>query len=170
MNTYEITFTRENGSTGKDRITAANEKQARKDFREIYRHSSATITDVIVAAENIPASKQQERDALDQIRAIVDTLGPDSYLATAFVGCFEDAIERIQKAIIENAGQIAKNATLVCLLHQYSTRLEQERIEYAREVYNCAKHGTEFRPSNKCLTHASSYRDVIKDLLHGYWS
>ena len=79
-------------------------------------------------------------------------------------------IERIQKAIIENAGQIAKNATLVCLLHQYSTRLEQERIEYAREVYNCAKHGTEFRPSNKCLTHASSYRDVIQDLLHGYWS
>lgn len=46
MNTYEITFTRENGSTGKDRITAANEKQARKDFREIYRHSNATITDV----------------------------------------------------------------------------------------------------------------------------
>lgn len=78
MNTYEITFTRENGSTGKDRITAANEKQARKDFREIYRHSSATITDVIVAAENVPASKQQERDALDQIRAIVDTLGPDA--------------------------------------------------------------------------------------------
>lgn len=95
MNTYEITFTRENGSTGKDRITAANEKQARKDFREIYRHSSATITDVIVAAENVPASKQQERDALDQIRAIVDTLGPDSYLATAFAGCFEDAEENI---------------------------------------------------------------------------
>lgn len=246
MNTYEITFTRENGSTGKDRITAANEKQARKDFREIYRHSSATITDVIVAAENVPASKQQERDALDQIRAIVDTLGPDSYLATAFAGCFEDAeenikndfacsmkqrlenaeakrieaelgynrlvdklaesekaleaaradiekkdeevaalnarisaiqrptepveisdelladlatfssayIERIQKAIIENAGQIAKNATLVRLLHQYSTRLEQERIEYAREVYNSAKHGTEFRPSNKSPTPA----------------
>lgn len=254
MNTYEITFTRENGSTGKDRVTAANEKQARKDFREIYRHSSATITDITIAAENVPASKQQERDALDQIRAIMDTLGPDSYLATAFAGCFEDAeenikndfacsmkqrleaelgynrlvdklaeseraleaaradiekkdeeiaalnarisaiqrpadpveisdelladlatfssvyIERIQKAIIENAGQIAKNATLVRLLHQYSTRLEQERIEYAREVYNCAKHGTEFRPSNKCLTHASSYRDVIQDLLRGYWS
>lgn len=177
MNTYEITFTRENGSTGKDRITAANEKQARKDFREIYRHSSATITDVIVAAENIPASKQQERDALDQIRAIVDTLGPDSYLATAFAGCFEDAEENIKndfacsmKQRLENAGQIAKNATLVRLLHQYSTRLEQERIEYAREVYNCAKHGTEFRPSNKCLTHANSYRDVIQDLLYGYWS
>lgn len=154
MNTYEITFTRENGSTGKDRITAANEKQARKDFREIYRHSSATITDVIVAAENVPASKQQERDALDQIRAIVDTLGPDSYLATAFAGCFEDAEENIKN-------------DFACSMKQ---RLEQERIEYAREVYNSAKHGTEFRPSNKCLTHASSYRDVIQDLLRGYWS
>ena len=54
--------------------------------------------------------------------------------------------------------------------HQYSTRIEQERIEYAREVYNSAKHGTEFRPSNKCLTHASSYRDVVEDLLRGYWN
>lgn len=79
-------------------------------------------------------------------------------------------IERIQKAIIENVGQIAKNATLVRLLHQYSTRLEQERIEYASEVYNSAKHGTEFQPSNKCLTHDSSYRDVIQDLLRDYWS
>ena len=41
---------------------------------------------------------------------------------------------------------------------------------YKRQVYHCAKHGTEFRPSNKCLTHASSYRDVIQDLLRGYWS
>lgn len=37
MNTYEITFTRENGSTGKDRITATNEKQARKAFEEFVK-------------------------------------------------------------------------------------------------------------------------------------
>lgn len=116
MNTYEITFTRENGSTGKDRITAANEKQARKDFREIYRHSSATITDVIVAAENVPASKQQERDALDQIRAIVDTLGPDSYLATAFAGCFEDAEENIKN-------------DFACSMKQRLESAEAKRIE-----------------------------------------
>ena len=116
MNTYEITFTRENGSTGKDRITAANEKQARKDFREIHRHSSATITDVIVAAENVPASKQQERDALDQIRAIVDTLGPDSYLATAFAGCFEDAEENIKN-------------DFACSMKQRLESAEAKRIE-----------------------------------------
>lgn len=104
MNTYEITFTRENGSTGKDRITAANEKQARKDFREIHRHSSATITDVIVAAENVPASKQQERDALDQIRAIVDTLGPDSY-GTCTVTIFLLTVDqyRRNRDVIPNA-------------------------------------------------------------------
>lgn len=116
MNTYEITFTRENGSTGKDRVTAANEKQARKDFREIYRHSSATITDITIAAENVPASKQQERDALDQIRAIMDTLGPDSYLATAFAGCFEDAEENIKN-------------DFACSMKQRLESAEAKRIE-----------------------------------------
>lgn len=255
MNTYEITFARENGTTSTDRFTAVNEKQARKDFHEVYRHSNYTITDVALVAENIPASKQQEREALEQIRAIVDALGPDSYLATAFAGCFDDAEEniendfalsmkdraesakkeadklserlaeaekdyeaahaaaheiaeqkdaeiaalkaqieaikspaeisdelladlatfsalyvtRIQTAIIEHAGQIAKSSTLTRLLHEYSERKEKERLEYAREVYNSAKHGTEFRPSNNCLTHASSYHDVIEDLLRGYW-
>ena len=46
MNTYEIFFTRENGTTGSDRFTAPDEKQARKDFRECYRHSTGTITEV----------------------------------------------------------------------------------------------------------------------------
>lgn len=116
MNTYEITFTRENGSTGKDRITAANEKQARKDFREIYRHSSATITDVIVAAENVPASKQQERDALDQIRAIVDALGPDSYLYDGSMTLADrekmqqarEAFEKLADALREIAAKLAE--------------------------------------------------------------
>lgn len=58
MNTYEITFTRENGSTGKDRITAANEKQARKDFREIYR---CEVT--------------QGRDALEEGRKAAEAAG-----------------------------------------------------------------------------------------------
>ncbi len=258
MNTYEIAFTRENGTTGTDRFTAVNEKQARKDFREVYRHDNGTVTSVTLVAENVPASKQQEREALDQIRAIVGALGPDSYLATAFSGCFELAeeniendfalsmkdraesakreadelreklaesekdyeaahaaaheiakekdaeiaalkaeiatiqrpakpteitdelladlatfsapyVERIRAAIIGNAGQIAKSATLTRLLHEYSERKEKERLEYAREVYNSVKHGMEFRPSNNCLTHASSYRDVIEDLLCGYW-
>jgi chromosome segregation ATPase len=41
-------------------------------------------------------SKEQERKALEQIKKIVDSLGADSYIATAFDGCFEDAQENIE--------------------------------------------------------------------------
>ena len=262
MNTYKITATRSDGTEVSDRFTEATEGAARKAFKECYRHDTYTINSIELVAENAPASKQQERDALEKIRKIVDTLGPDSYLATAFAGCFQDAedniendfafsmsarwqhaeeqlkqkeaeieslkaenarqakhheddarrfaeqkqdeiaalkaeiaaiqrpvetseisdelladlatfslpyVDRIRTAIISNAGQIAKDATLVQLLHEYTTREAQERTEYAREVYDSIKRGTEFRPFNNCLTHASSYRQVIDDLLRHYW-
>ena len=41
-------------------------------------------------------TKEQERKALEQIRKIVDSLGSDSYIATAFDGCFQDAEENIE--------------------------------------------------------------------------
>ena len=41
-------------------------------------------------------TKEQERKALEQIRKIVDSLGADSYIATAFDGCFQDAEENIE--------------------------------------------------------------------------
>ena len=46
--------------------------------------------------ENImTATKDQERKALEQIRKIVEGLGEDSYIGTAFEGCFELAEENI---------------------------------------------------------------------------
>lgn len=42
------------------------------------------------------STKEQERKALEQIRKIVEGLGEDSYVATAFTGCFEDAEENIE--------------------------------------------------------------------------
>ena len=41
------------------------------------------------------ATKDQERAALKKIRKIVEDLGEDSYIATAFEGCFEDAEQNI---------------------------------------------------------------------------
>ena len=41
------------------------------------------------------ATKDQERKALEQIRKIVEGLGADSYIGTAFEGCFELAEENI---------------------------------------------------------------------------
>uniref|UniRef100_UPI003FF01B18 hypothetical protein n=1 Tax=Prevotella sp. TaxID=59823 RepID=UPI003FF01B18 len=96
MNTYKITFTRENGTQGADHFTAATEKQARKDFNECYRHGTGVIVSVELVRTDAQATKQQERDALAKIRQIVDTLGPESYLATAFEGCFDLAAENIE--------------------------------------------------------------------------
>lgn len=41
-------------------------------------------------------TKEQERKALEQIRKIVEGLGKDSYIGTAFDGCFEIAVENIE--------------------------------------------------------------------------
>lgn len=96
MNTYKISFTRENGVHGYDHFTAATESQARKDFAECYRHGIATIDSVELTRTDAPATKQQERDTLAKIKKMVAQLGPDSYLAAAFEGCFELAAENIE--------------------------------------------------------------------------
>lgn len=41
-------------------------------------------------------TREQERKALEQIEKIISALGADSYVATAFDGCFEDARENIE--------------------------------------------------------------------------
>ena len=95
MNTYKIIFTRENGTQGTDHFTAVNERQARKDFSECYRHGTGAIISIELVSTNAPATKQQERDTLEKIRKMVEQLGPDSYLAAAFEGCFDLAADNI---------------------------------------------------------------------------
>lgn len=41
-------------------------------------------------------TKNDERNALAEIRRIVDSLGPDSYIGTAFEGCWEIASDNIE--------------------------------------------------------------------------
>lgn len=41
-------------------------------------------------------TKEQERKALERIRKIVESLGEQSYIGTAFEGCFEKAEENIE--------------------------------------------------------------------------
>ena len=280
MNTYKITFTNtETGAQKSDNFTDPTEREARKSFKEVYRHATYTIDSVELIADDALASKKHERDALETIKKIVEGLGPDSYLATAFTGCFQDAEENIENdfamsmsgrwqyaeekleakkaelaqqaknheddarrfagqkkaeiddlkceldvvksdndslkaeiealreelaaaktqaetttateitdellddlaaftdiyvdgvrtAVVKNVTRIANDATLVSLLHEYATRKQQELDNYRRDLKDATKYGTEFRPSNNCLTHSSSYRDVIYDTLRPYW-
>lgn len=97
MTTYEITFTNNNtGRTKTDRFTEANEAAAKKAFKECYRHDDYTIESIVPVAEGVQASKEQERKALGQIKAIVATLGENSYIGTALTGCLEYAAENIE--------------------------------------------------------------------------
>ena len=55
-------------------------------------------------------TKEQERKALAQIKQIVDSLGENSYVATAFEGCFEVAIQNIENDFACSMMQRAESA------------------------------------------------------------
>ena len=93
MNNYRITYELEDKSL-QTQIVERSEAAARKEFKANVKGS--TITDVELVAENVPATKDQERDALATIKKLVEELGPQSYLATAFEGCFQDAEDNIE--------------------------------------------------------------------------
>lgn len=138
MNTYEITFRRENGTEGTDRFVAETEAKARKDFKEVYRHSSATILETRLVAENVPATKDQEREALEKIKAILDTLGPDSYIGTALEGCLEIAAENIENDWACSMKQRVEAVVLENMNLKEKLKDLQEKLEKSQEVYNLA--------------------------------
>ncbi len=86
MNDYRIT-----DKLGDITVTAIDEKAARRTFKNFRKCSDAEIITITLIRENTCATKQQEREALERIRAILAPLGPRSYCRTAFEGCLEDA-------------------------------------------------------------------------------
>lgn len=99
MTRYKITYTLK-GSTESitGSIVERDENRAKKFLKTLVREEGNTLDTIIsieIEVENIPASKRQEREALEEIKAIVDSLGEESYLKTAFAGCFEDAENNI---------------------------------------------------------------------------
>ena len=60
------------------------------------------------------ATKAQERKALQDIKAIVESLGENSYIATAFTGAFELAEQNIENdsgcTMIEKAERMEREA------------------------------------------------------------
>ena len=93
MNEYKITYTSQEGN-GRTSVIEVSEKAARKAFSA--NHRGWEITDVELVDVDAPATKEQERRALEKIKAMVAELGPCSYLKTAFEGVFEDAETNIE--------------------------------------------------------------------------
>lgn len=82
-------------------------------------------------------TKEQERKALDKIRKIIEELGQDSYIATAFEGCIEDAENNIEddaaysmKSRWEHAEEKLEDA------RQQAEEKRQEVEVYKKELQN----------------------------------
>lgn len=55
-------------------------------------------------------TKQQEREALEKIKGIVEELGENSYIGKAFEGCFEMARENIEDDFFDSWKERAERA------------------------------------------------------------
>lgn len=89
MNSYKITYVAGEGETEQTYITERTEAAARKFFKKVS--GGREIVDVELYDTEASATKEQERETLEKIKAMVAELGPQSYLKTAFEGVFEIA-------------------------------------------------------------------------------
>lgn len=157
MNTYEITFQRENGTTGSDRFTAATEAQARRDFNEVYRHGNGHITKVELIGSDSPATKEQERKALEKIKKIVEELGESSYIGMAFEGCFEIAEENIEN-------------DFGCSMKQRAETAEKNAEHFQQAANHLSEEADKLREENeklKAKVLSLEEAGAIKSILHG---
>ena len=98
MNEYRISFQSPDGESGTRTIIERTESSARKAFRAVYKASGDAAPDIFnieLVRTDACATKQQEMDTLEAIQKMVIELGPQSYVATAFEGCFEIAAQNI---------------------------------------------------------------------------
>ncbi len=89
MNEYRLTYSTTEGNAQLT-IIERSEAAARKAFKA--NHKGAEISDIELIDTDAIATKDQERETLEKIKAMVAELGPQSYLATAF----EDAEQNIE--------------------------------------------------------------------------
>mgnify|MGYP002511284649 CR=1 FL=1 len=138
MNEYIITFTSTEepltDSTFTQHIVDRTEAAAKKFFNSTAKECRRKFQSIELVRTDAPATKRNERETLEVIRQLVADLGPDSYLATAFEGCFEDAEQNIefdwgcsQKRLADAAAEKVKE--LEAKVKELEEKLRQEIAE-----------------------------------------
>ena len=170
MNEYRIT---DSAGITCNPITAVNEKEARKIFWATCKWAVGDITKIELIRENVPATKAQEREALEKIKAIVATLGPRSYVGTALDGCLEDAEVNIEndfgdsmkarwqdaeKRVAQAVGEIAE---LKDKLHREIQEKQQARGEAQAAIREAEQRAD--RAIKTAEDDANFYRDKVLD-------
>jgi len=143
MNSYKVTYLL-NGEEHYDHITERTEKAAQKRLKGIYK--DAEITDTELTSTDVNATKEQERETLEKIKAMVAELGPQSYLKTAFEGVFEIAEMNIDEdAAYSFPGRV---------------NILEEQLREMGSKYNVARSDVEVLRSQ--LDHAQEQADALK--------
>ena len=149
MNEYKITYTGE--GEGYQIVTERTEADAKKFFLSMNKSIKLDITSVELYRENAIATKQQERDTLAAIRKMVEELGPQSYLATAFDGCFEDAENNIENDFGDSMKARWQDAEKRVAQAVKETTAVKEELEQVRKHLQTAESAVDF------------YRDKVLD-------
>ena len=145
MNSYKFTFHYPEGSDETAFITERTEPTARKALLKRFG-KDIEITDSELHDTDVNATKEQEREALEKIKAMVEELGPQSYLKTAFTGVYEVAEMNIEEdAAYSFPGRIS---------------LLEEQLREMGSKYNAAHSDAEVLRSQ--LDHAQEQVDALK--------
>lgn len=146
MNTYKISYQFPGSSYEDAVVTAPDQRAAEKAFKASFKGTGLKAPDIFnveLVAENTPATKDQEREALEKIKAILDTLGPDSYVGTALEGCLEIAEENIENDFACSMKQrveavVVENTRLKEKVKELEDKLAESEKDY--EAAHAAAH------------------------------
>ena len=146
MNTYKISYQFPGSSYEDAVVTAPDQRAAEKAFKASFKGTGLKAPDICnveLVAENTPATKDQEREALAKIKAILDALGLDSYVGTAFEGCLEIAEENIENDFACSMKQrveavVVENTRLKEKVKELEDKLAESEKDY--EAAHAAAH------------------------------
>ena len=177
MNVYKISYHVAGLGDTSTEARGRNEAEAKRNFKatEIGKAVPHSSISVEVIRENDLATKQEERDTLAAIRKMVEELGPQSYLATAFDGCFEDAENNIENDFADSMKtrwlhadaqlNAAKGTIEELEAHERSMKETIDRLQQQRDAAE-ARQVTEtdlvhlIRLAEEDLTEAEQRRDA----------
>jgi len=110
-------------------------------------------------------TKEQERKALEKIRKIVEELGENSYVATAFEGCFEVAEENIDNDWACSMKQRVASADSETITAQQNFAKANRKIEMLQDTIKCLqKRNSELEVQNGQLNGlCNEYEDRLAD-------
>ncbi len=139
MNDYRIT-----DSMGDITVTAIDEKDARRNFKNFRKCGDKDILAVELIRENVPPTKAQEREALEKIRAIVETLGPRSYVGTALEGCLQDAEINIENDFVDSMKARWESAAVELKQEMAEHKATKEELARTRQALQEAESNVEY--------------------------